>query len=686
MKTKENVMKTRRQFIKTVGAVSAGMVLPWKLSTRSALASVQVPQVPLPGKAIPRFVEPAPTFVGSRVDGTRRLTVSMEEFQQQILPASLYTGVPAPYRAGTYVWGYAVSDGASLYGPLYPAFTIEARRGTATKVKYVNNLVNPVLQKYITVDQTLHWADPLGEMGTEEPFTGPVPLVVHLHGAEVPSAFDGGPESWFTPRYKITGPGYVSNRYVYPNRQEATTLFYHDHALGATRLNVYAGLAGFYFLRDDRDTGLPSNPIGLPAGDYEIELALQDRMFDSNGQLFFPDEGINPEHPYWVPEFFGDVIVVNGKSWPYLNVEPRRYRFRLVNGSNARFYEMRLANRVTNMSGPAFWQIGGDGGLLDVPAKLNDPANAAAPRLLMAPGERVDMIIDFAGYTGQTLRLINSAKGPFPKGTTPDPQTVGQMMEFRVVLPLKSADASYNPATGAALRSPVVRLAGAGALAKGVKANVKRQLTLNEVQGAGGPLEVVVNNTKWDGSLSPNAGGITELPQVGSTEVWEIINLTEDAHPIHLHLVQFQLVNRQLFNTSTYFATYSAAFPGGAFKPAYGPARSYGTPNAAGALGGNPDVTPFLQGPPAPPNPNETGWKDTFVMYPGQVTRIVVRFAPQEVAVGGVSPGQNLYPFDPRAGIGTTDGFGFPGGPGYVWHCHIIDHEDNEMMRPYQVV
>ncbi len=610
----------------------------------------------------------------------------MEEFQQQILPASLYTGVPAPYRAGTYVWGYAVSDGASLYGPLYPAFTIEARRGTATKVKYVNNLVNPVLQKYITVDQTLHWADPLGEMGSEEPFTGPVPLVVHLHGAEVPSAFDGGPESWFTPRYKITGPGYVSNRYVYPNRQEATTLFYHDHALGATRLNVYAGLAGFYFLRDDRDTGLPSNPIGLPAGDYEIELALQDRMFDSNGQLFFPDEGINPEHPYWVPEFFGDVIVVNGKSWPYLNVEPRRYRFRLVNGSNARFYEMRLANRVTNMSGPAFWQIGGDGGLLDVPAKLNDPANAAAPRLLMAPGERVDMIIDFAGYTGQTLRLINSAKGPFPKGTTPDPQTVGQMMEFRVVLPLKSADASYNPATGAALRSPVVRLAGAGALAKGVKANVKRQLTLNEVQGAGGPLEVVVNNTKWDGSLSPNAGGITELPQVGSTEVWEIINLTEDAHPIHLHLVQFQLVNRQLFNTSTYFATYSAAFPGGAFKPAYGPARSYGTPNAAGALGGNPDVTPFLQGPPAPPNPNETGWKDTFVMYPGQVTRIVVRFAPQEVAVGGVSPGQNLYPFDPRAGIGTTDGFGFPGGPGYVWHCHIIDHEDNEMMRPYQVV
>ena len=679
-------MKTRRQFIKTVGAVSAGMVLPWKLSTRSALASVQVPQVPLPGKAIPRFVEAVPTFVGNRVDGTRRLTVSMEEFQQQILPASLYTGVPAPYRAGTYVWGYAVSDGASLYGPLYPAFTIEARRGTATKVKYVNNLVNPVLQKYITVDQTLHWADPLGEMGSEEPFTGPVPLVVHLHGAEVPSAFDGGPESWFTPRYKITGPGYVSNRYVYPNRQEATTLFYHDHALGATRLNVYAGLAGFYFLRDDRDTGLPSNPIGLPAGDYEIELALQDRMFDSNGQLFFPDEGINPEHPYWVPEFFGDVIVVNGKSWPYLNVEPRRYRFRLVNGSNARFYEMRLANRVTNMSGPAFWQIGGDGGLLDVPAKLNDPANAAAPRLLMAPGERVDMIIDFAGYTGQTLRLINSAKGPFPKGTTPDPQTVGQMMEFRVVLPLKSADASYNPATGTALRSPVVRLAGAGALAKGVKANVKRQLTLNEVQGAGGPLEVVVNNTKWDGSLSPNAGGITELPQVGSTEVWEIINLTEDAHPIHLHLVQFQLVNRQLFNTSTYFATYSAAFPGGAFKPAYGPARSYGTPNAAGALGGNPDVTPFLQGPPAPPNPNETGWKDTFVMYPGQVTRIVVRFAPQEVAVGGVSPGQNLYPFDPRAGIGTTDGFGFPGGPGYVWHCHIIDHEDNEMMRPYQVV
>jgi len=192
--------------------------------------------------------------------------------------------------------------------------------------------------------------------------------------------------------------------------------------------------------------------------------------------------------------------------------------------------------------------------------------------------------------------------------------------------------------------------------------------------GPGGPLEVLLNNTKWDGTMSGlPAPGITELPQVGSTEVWEIINLTADAHPIHLHLVQFQLLSRQRFQINKYLKAYAAAF-GGAFVPAAGPPGLYGTPNADLAVGGNPAVGPYLQGKAMPPAPNEAGWKDTVIMYPREVTRIVVRFAPQDIAVGGTTPGRNDFAFDPSAE------------PGYVWHCHILDHEDNEMMRPYKVV
>ncbi len=623
-------------------------------STAGAYAqAIPEPQVPLAGKVIPKYVDPVPTFVGIR-ENSQAITVTMEEGQQQVLPLSVYNPLPAPWNAGTYLWRYRVNGVVN-----YPALTIEAEQGVPTTVTYLNSLVDTKLQAILKVDQTLHWAMP-GEVPMDPmmPYTGPVPAVVHLHGGEVPSAFDGGPDSWFTPGGEITGPGYVTNVYTYPNAQEATTMFYHDHTLGATRLNLYAGLAGFYLLRDANDTGLPGNSLGLPAGPYEVELAIQDRMFDSNGQLLFPSVGINPmTHPFWIPEFFGDVIVVNGKSWPFMNVEPRRYRFRIVNGSNARFYEMKLMNRATGTPGPAIWQIGTDGGLLDGPVNV--------PLLLLGPGERADIIVDFTGFAGQTLTVMNSAKAPYPKGVAPDPQTVGQIMQFRVVAPLQGTDGSYNPAVPAPppLRTPIVRLAPTVTPITNAR---RRQLTLNEVMGMGGPLEVLVNNAKW-------AAESTENPQVGSTEVWEVINLTADAHPIHLHLVQFQLLSRQAFNTTKYLKAYGLAFPGKVYTPSTGPPKDYNIPNTAGALGGNPDVTPFLQGPVKVPKPNENGWKDTFVMYPGEVTRVVVRWAPQDVVAGGVSPGVNLYPFDPTSG------------PGYVWHCHIVDHEDNEMMRPQMI-
>lgn len=698
----------RRTFMKLAGAGMSAVALG-ALSGKfieEAAASTLVPQLPFPGKNILQYIDQLPVFGPAgpiqRVNGSLPITVTMKPFNQQVLSTGtvLAPGVVVGPAVGlTNVWAYDL-NGTTFY----PTVTIEATKGTPTKLTYVNSLTD-AMYKYLTVDQTLHWADPLMNMQNMPmaPYQGPVPAVVHLHGGEVPPQVDGGPDSWWTPtglqgHSYFTEPGGLANqaKYTYPNVQESTTLFFHDHALGVTRLNVFAGLAGFYFIRDALETAVTPP---LPGGPNEIEMAIQDRMFDTNGQWFFPDLGINPTmHPYWLPEFFGDAIVVNGKTWPFLNVQPRRYRFRFVNGSNARFYLFDLGAKLV------FWQIGTDGGLLDAPVAVN--------KLLLAPGERADVIIDFAPAAGQNIVMSNSAKAPFPAGKNPDPKTTGQIIQFRVS-PTPVVDGSFNPAAvGATLRSPpnqIVRLVNpaTGTLALNVVPSKKRMLTLNEVMGMLGPLEMMLNNTKWTGMwpgtapMSPprvrnlpgnvvdftpfTVGGVTtyysEIVQEGDTEVWEIINLTKDAHPMHLHLVQFQLLNRQPFNKTQYLAAYNALFPGGTFDgvvyapgvyiPEYGPPSNYNTPNTGGYLGGNPDILPALQGTPVPPNPNEAGWKDTVVAYPGEVTRIAVRFAPLDKPI---SPqGTLYYPFNPN------------GGHGYVWHCHIIDHEDNEMMRPYSV-
>ena len=639
---------------------------------------VHAQQTPLDPKVIPQFVEPLPMPLRVDVTGTSPATplvISMNEFQQKLLPNDFYTHLPPPFTAGTYLWCYK----AAGWPQTFPGPTLEARVGVAAYIRYVNNLQKadgtpPFLQSLITVDQTLDWADPLGQHGSTSPYRGPVPAVAHLHGGEVPSAFDGGPLSWWTPGGTYKGPAYVTDTYTYPNRQQATTLWYHDHAMGATRLNVFAGLAGFYLLRDPagEPAALPGGPADRPSDQYgnlyEREIVIQDRLFDTNGQLLFPAGGINPEHPYWLPEFFGNVIVVNGKSWPYLQVEPRRYRFRFLDGSNARMYELRLMDRQSKTAGPGFWQIGTDGGLLDAPVLLNDPLDNKAPRLFFAPGERADVIIDFSGWAGRTLTLVNSAKAPYPHGTTADPTTTGMIMQFRVGTAVTGgSDPSLNPGTTPSLRlHPIERLEDQPA---------RRAIALHEVEGPGGPIEVLVNNASY---VDP----ATEKLEVGDTEVWEIINTTADTHPMHFHLVQYQLLSRQSFNRSAYMKLY------GPPEPESGPPLPYELLTAATGykLGGNPDVTPFLQGSPRPADPNERGWKDTFRMNPGEVTRIAIRVAPQDAAAragGPVEAGMNLFPFDPAATLGVTnDGFGFPGGPGYVWHCHIVDHEDNEMMRP----
>ena len=699
---------------------------PLQVSSNTAAAELQ-PQTPLDGATVPKYVDRLPTLSGSRVDGTRSVSVDMHEFQQKMLPSSVYSNLPSPFNAGTFMWGYQLNGGQTQF----PSQTIQARQGTTTSVTYANKLQGrngaaPFLQKYLTQDLTIHWADPThvtennhcAEAVTlsgacSNPSMEPIPTVPHLHGAEVLSAFDGHPDSWFTTGSAIKGPGFVSNTYNYVNTQEATTLWFHDHALGMTRLNVYSGMAGFYLIRDGRDTGAASNSIGLPAGGFEQELMIADRQFDTQGQLLFPDgtppdnpTGINggppnPDtHPFWIPEFFGDVMTVNGKSWPFFEVQPRRYRFRVVNSSNARFIQAQLVqsdrnHQPTTTAGPDIWQIGSDGGFLNAPTDLDAGTNA--PHLFLAPAERADIIIDFSGQSGKNFILINGqgAFAPFPSGDPPDPNTNGQIMEFRVNQTLQGTDSTFNPAhPQRSLRaSPIVDIKPADTHRNPDKS---RQLILVEVEGDGGPLEVMLNNSHWDGNREgtttqipgsmSNGHGIseTEVPRVGSTEMWQIANLTEDAHPIHIHLIQFQIVSRQNFRRDDYRAAWDGTFPGGTFNgvtyapgtfiPGFGPPRNYTTANAVGAVGGNLAFNPFLTDSPVPPGPDEGGWKDTLKILPFEVTTVAIRWAPTTTAVNQVSAGVNKYAFDPTSG-----------GPGYVWHCHILDHEDNEMMRSFLV-
>lgn len=704
----------------------------WLFAAGLASASTLVQQTWLPGSRIPQFEAQLPVFgpAGSipRVNALQHpsLKVTMKEINQQVMPAS--TGI-GPTR----VWAYEISDsvtGMVVGTAHWPAVTVEATRTIPTTVTYENQLpsfgstikigavsTTALLQGLISVDKTIHWADPLnspnmnpcmdnplGAIDCSNPFTSSVPAVPHLHGGEVPSAFDGGPEAWFAPNGK-KGPSYSSYTpttagkavYVYPNLQEPGTLWFHDHALGATRTNVYSGLAAFYFLRDSS-----KEPVNLPTGKYEIELAIQDRQFDTNGQLFFPDgsggcgSGLptdpclngpppNPDmHPFWNPEFVGDVVVVNGAPWPKFNVEAKRYRFRLLDGSNARMYNLKFGDVSIGQPTPPVYAIAADDNYLNTPARVQS--------VFIAPGERADVIVDFTGLAGKTVTVTNDAPVPYPDGLVPGSagqEKMGQIMRFNVVAPV-GGDTSCNPATGGCRRpTPAVALTdGRGHLASGVKIDKVRQLVLKENEGAGGPLEVFVNNTSWDGRNSAGikaifpGDGVSELPRIGSTELWEIINLTSDAHPIHTHLTQFQILNREGYDTNLYPPIWEGAFGtgpvplpsdcvAGTFCPGYGPPRAYNVPNADGALGGNPAISPYLLHNATAPAPEEAGWKDTAKVQPGQVLRMVIRWAPTSTASSAA--GQNYYSFDPTQG------------PGYVWHCHIIDHEDNEMMRPYKV-
>jgi spore coat protein A len=601
-------MIARRQFLGVGGAAAAAWLAPVGLLPRAARAQ----SVPLldPTKQ-PRFVNPLPNplapnaiFRPTGIDRKSGLPLYDISAQQITHDAGLVdpaTGARLRHTA----WAY----GTAQQPAQYPGYSFNLRSGNAVKVRYANALNGISYPADVRVDQTLDWADPLNAGNPADvPYTGPVPLVTHQHGGDTDFRSDGLPDAWATPGNQLTGRLF-NPQYTYDNSQEATQLWYHDHAVGVTRLNVYMGLAGHYFIRDANEDFLQ-----LPKYPYEVPLLIQDRTFLSNGELFYASEdptiptAPNPTH---LPENFGDTILVNGVAWPVLDVEPRKYRFRVLNGSDSRVYDMNLSN------GMPFVQIGSDLGL------LNAPVPQAV--LSVAPGERCDVVLDFAGMAGQTIILRNTGKAPYPSGTAADPMTVGQLMALRVSLPLSGVADRPLPANLRPLLGPVAVLSHPART---------RKILLFEGTDSRGRLQTmggIVDNSRptLNGTLVFH-DPITENPQVGDTEIWEFYNTTGDAHPIHMHLVDFRILSRQKF--------------GGTITP---------KTNTDGSTGGVLDETSVtLLGKARTPGAEEAGKKDTAKMFPGEVTRVIARFK---------RPGE------------------------YLFHCHILSHEDHEMMRPYYV-
>ena len=542
---------SRRRFLQQVSAMGVawgarpgllaqtmqGMAMP----SGPVVRSDEPPRVMLHSLGLTPFVDALPIPERVTPVGPHPQRVVMREIH-----AKVHRDVPP-----TRLWSY----GSTPVGPL-----IEGRSGRAMRVEWVNSLPQ---KHFLPVDYSLHGC------GRDLP---EVRTVAHLHGARVPTKDDGYPDDWFTPGHSRTCH--------YPLEQESATLWYHDHAMGLNRLNIYAGLQGMMLLRDEREDSLH-----LPNGRYEIPLVLYDRNFSVDGQLYYPTSG-DLEHP-WVPEFDGDAILINGKIRPYVEVEPRLYRLRVLNGANSRFFALSMEK------GQPFWQVGSDQGLLSAPVKLG--------YLNLAPAERADLLIDFSQAAGQHVHLKNGGL---------------EILQFRVgpartratrTAGVKDSGSSLLPVKFPAAFEPVVRTDVA-------TATVTRTITLDEaLNGRGDSMLMVLNRKRW---MEP----VTEKPKLNSTEIWEFVNLTEDTHPIHLHLVRFQVLDRRTFDVFAY-------------------RNAKGLRYLAAAMA---------------PEPNEMGWKDTVQCPPGMITRIITKFE------------------------------GYTGK--YLYHCHILEHESNDMMRPFEVV
>jgi len=678
-------MISRRSFLAYSGGTALTLYAYNKFGLKEAVAAI--PGGTLIPASVAKFVTPLlippvmPKAGTIRIKGGKNADyyeISMKQFSQQILPA----GMPA-----TTVWGYGAVAAADRRGLLLhnaPSLTIEAQAGRPVRVKWINDLKDAAgnyLPHLLPVDPTLHWANPPGgEMhrdtrpkfiSTPGPYTGPVPIVTHVHGAVgVADDSDGYAEAWYLPAANNVPAGYADRgtwydffagkaaanygvswgrgyaTFQYPNDNRASTIWYHDHALGMTRLNVYAGPAGFYIIRGgpagddavvDRRTGGPAMLPGPAPREndkfppnktyYEIPIAIQDRSFNSNGSLFYPNsrsffDGITGPFipstdisPLWNPEFFGNMIMVNGNTWPFQTVERRRYRFRFLNGCQSRVLILDFAN----IPGVEVWQIGNEGGFLAAPVNLSA---INGNKLLLGLAERADVIVDFGNVPVGNYVLGNVGPDapfgglPIDPAELADPATTGQVLQFRVV-PALAQDLTTPPAQ---MILPAIVPLPAAAVSRPVALLEEMSMYFDDAPAETLLGTVAGNPNTGVGVWTPRmwADPVTENPAVGATEIWEFYNGTADAHPMHVHEVVFEVVNRQAIVIDEANKTFQVT----------------------------PGSTPIL------PEPWETGFKDTVLAYPGQVTRVKAQFK---------SPGQ------------------------FVWHCHIVEHEDNEMMRPFRI-
>jgi spore coat protein A len=559
---------TRRRFLQYGAGAGAALALPWAARTPAASAA--------PSLKLTKYLEPVHLpgagIVVATPSGTNEYSFVQKEISRQL----------HPQLPSTPLWAY--DDGSGLAGQAGSfGMAVVGHSGTPLDVSFENNLPS-TYPDWIPVDTRL---TPLGNQ---------VRLMTHLHGGFVEAASDGNPA--VTPNG--FGQGEIQTVH-YTNQQPqmpAEMLWFHDHGLGATRLNVFAGLAAGYILYDEFDTGGADNANGLPSGPYEIPLVVQDRQFNADGTFLYPTSDISGAT--WIGEYFGDVMLVNGKVWPFLEVEPRLYRFRILNGCNARILNL-------DIGGARMWQIGAEGGMWDQPVPVT--------QLVLAPAERADVLVDFSQIPVRTTHMKNS-KPPSPVSTPAPP--LAAVMQIRVgkTTPVPpSIPTTLVGGRKADLRNPVTT----------------RYITLNEID---------VDEPSWFLNLNGvhfEDGPVTETPQVGTVEDWVYVNVTGDTHPMHTHLVTFQVVGRTPFDA----AAYEEAYEG---------------PN--GVPGGI-DPTPFATGPMLPPDPTERGFKDTVKANPGYFTTIRAKF---ELPAGVTAPQT------------------------YVHHCHIVEHEDNDMMRPFTVM
>jgi spore coat protein A, manganese oxidase len=711
----------RRQFILRTAGTAAFFALPRRgYSYPLSPTNIGKYMVPLPGLGNPQngnnYLSVA-TPNTTRFPGVDYYEISARRFTQTLHPA----------LGPTTFLGYADINPAGDPNSTYLGGLIVANAGRPVRLKMTNQLTGP---HPLPVDTTIMGADAGANAHR---------ICLHLHGGFVHWTSDGGPISWFDPNGNhgssfLNGTGVPGEAvYDYPNRQSSRLLWYHDHALGYTRLNAYAGLATGYVILDQAETDLIR--AGLIPADT-IPLIIQDKSFQASGALAYPtayepattepDTGrwdIGPgfifptgPNPSAVPEFFSDIALVNGAPYPTVKVAAKRYRLRFLNGSQARFYNLQMyvkdgsADGITlakssekdaegehlmiptNADGPAFIQIATEGGVLPAPAAfvkyrhgqsvnsnlplgyaLSGPksaptyGNANRFNLLIAPAERADIIVDFSPFKGQKIILYNDAPAPFPMGDArndyypgaPDRTKEGGaatpfpgngpdtriLMQFEVDTK-RVADLGFE-ATLAALTAalPVAYVSTQPSpLRPRAPTFPTRPKTLNEDFDNIGRLRQVLGTEVPTGENSYGRAYMdspTEIVNRGEIQVWRIFNLTGDTHPMHFHLVNVQLVQRARWA----YHLDDDKMPVCNFKVIPGSER--------------------------PPDANEAGWKETVRINPGEVADVIMKF--------DLPPGE--VPDSPR----LKSDYGLHGAE-YVWHCHILEHEEHDMMRPLVVL